>query len=90
MRAEVDFKLHADFQSSRITRYLGCVTAYGVFIWRYLNVPENWPYVNSWWSWIIIFLTMLPETIWPVVYIRVYTLGKHRAQASKQEAKKLR
>ncbi|KAI7540672.1 hypothetical protein KC331_g9035 [Hortaea werneckii] len=62
-----------------LTRYLGCVTAYLVFVWRYLNVPENWGYVNTWPSWLIIFFTMLPETIWPFVYIRTYTLGHHRA-----------
>ncbi|KAI7475392.1 hypothetical protein KC351_g10111 [Hortaea werneckii] len=62
-----------------LTRYFGCVTAYLVFIWRYLNVPENWGYVNTWPSWLIIFFTMLPETIWPFVYIRTYTLGHHKA-----------
>ncbi|OQD66513.1 hypothetical protein PENPOL_c004G06793 [Penicillium polonicum] len=25
-----------------LLRYLGCFTAYGLFIWRYLNIPRNW------------------------------------------------
>ncbi|KFY32786.1 hypothetical protein V495_08738 [Pseudogymnoascus sp. VKM F-4514 (FW-929)] len=32
-----------------VTRFLGCLAAYSVFIWRYLNVPENWAYVGSIW-----------------------------------------
>lgn len=55
-----------------ITRYLGCFTAYGVFIWRYLNNPEGWSYVGSQWSYWIIILTLVPETIYPFVYVWVH------------------
>ncbi|KXT00249.1 hypothetical protein AC578_1207 [Pseudocercospora eumusae] len=56
-----------------VTRFLGCVTAYGVFYWRYFNAPDNWPYVGSIWSTLIIVLTMLPEFAYPVIcmYLRV-------------------
>ncbi|KAF2727638.1 hypothetical protein EJ04DRAFT_505411 [Polyplosphaeria fusca] len=55
-----------------ITRYLGCYTAYGVFWWRWLNVPENWGYVGSFWSWFIIGVTLAAETVWPFVYVWVH------------------
>ncbi|KAI9375660.1 hypothetical protein BJX61DRAFT_493719 [Aspergillus egyptiacus] len=54
-----------------LLRYTGCLTAYGVFIWRYLNVPQNWEYVASSWSIGIIVATLLPETVYPFVYIWV-------------------
>ena len=62
----------------RITRYLGCFTAYGVFIWRYLNVPQNWAYVASRWSVWIIVLTLLPETVYPFVYLWVHKTQKRK------------
>lgn len=42
-------------------------TANGVFVWRYLNVPQNWAYVNSYWSWVLVIATMVPEFIYPFV-----------------------
>lgn len=53
----------------RFLRYIGCLTAYGVFFWRYLNVPQNWEYVGSFWSLAIIAATMLPETVYPFLFI---------------------
>ncbi|KAH9819405.1 hypothetical protein Tdes44962_MAKER05243 [Teratosphaeria destructans] len=61
-----------------ITRYLGCYTAYAVFYWRYWNLPQNWTYVGSIWSPVIIIATLIPETIYPFVYYRV-----HQQQQSK-------
>ena len=55
-------------ESSRITRYLGCICAFLVFIWRYLNAPANWSYVGSFWSIADMVVTLLPETIYPFVY----------------------
>ncbi|PWY86704.1 hypothetical protein BO70DRAFT_378382 [Aspergillus heteromorphus CBS 117.55] len=55
-----------------LTRYLGCFTAYGVFFWRYWNVPQNWGYVASLWSVGIIVWTLVPETIFPFVYVWVH------------------
>ena len=55
--------------SHRYAKYLGCCSAYGVFLWRYLNVPENWSYVRSPWSIAIMVLTLLPETIYPIIYL---------------------
>ncbi|PPJ60279.1 hypothetical protein CBER1_01264 [Cercospora berteroae] len=55
-----------------VTRFLGCVTAYLTFFWRYWNVPENWPYVGSYLSVAIIAVTMIPEVIYPFVYIQVH------------------
>lgn len=43
-----------------------------MFIWRYLNVPQNWAYVGSWLSVTIIVVTLIPEVIYPLVYIWVY------------------
>lgn len=56
----------------RITRYLGCWTAYGLFFWRYLNIPENWSYVSSAWSIGMIGITLLAETIYPFIYVWVW------------------
>ncbi|KAI5370033.1 Putative terpene cyclase PaxB [Septoria linicola] len=55
-----------------VTRFLGCVTAYGTFFWRWWNVPENWEYVGTFWSIACIILTMLPEVAFPFVYIKVH------------------
>lgn len=63
----------------RITRYIGCIFAYAVFIWRYLNVPENWSYVGSPLSWWIMGLTLLPETAFPFVYLHI-----HKEQEKKE------
>ncbi|KAK5682676.1 hypothetical protein LTS10_005805 [Elasticomyces elasticus] len=59
-----------------VTRILGCILAFAVFIWRYVNVPQNWEYVGSWSSIATIFLTLLPEFIHPFVYLRVYKNDK--------------
>ncbi|RHZ56584.1 uncharacterized protein CDV56_104820 [Aspergillus thermomutatus] len=61
-----------------LTRYLGCFTAYGVFLWRYFNVPQNWEYVWSPWSIGIIIVTLIPETIYPFVYVSVYKTQKDK------------
>lgn len=63
-----------------ITRYLGCYTAYGLFIWRYVNVPQNWEYVNSAPSWWIIGTTMAAETVYPFVYVWVYGLESEKGK----------
>ncbi|KAJ4361575.1 hypothetical protein N0V95_001736 [Ascochyta clinopodiicola] len=52
-----------------ITRYLGCICAFLVFIWRYLNAPDNWSYVGSFWSVAGMVVTLLPETVYPFVYV---------------------
>ncbi|EMD64727.1 hypothetical protein COCSADRAFT_355879 [Bipolaris sorokiniana ND90Pr] len=52
-----------------VTRYLGCITAFLVFIWRYVNVPENWAYVGNWWSIGGMIVTLLPETVYPFFYV---------------------
>jgi hypothetical protein len=57
----------------RLVRYLGCFTAYGLFIWRYLNVPRNWEYVGSFWSIAIIVVTRIPETVYPFLYTHTHT-----------------
>jgi hypothetical protein len=66
---------------NRITRYVGCIFAYAVFIWRYLNVPENWSYVGSKWSWWIMGLTLLPETVFPFIYLQVHRQQERREGA---------
>lgn len=55
-----------------ITRYLGCFTSYGVFVWRYLNNPDAWSYVASPWSRWIIYSTLAPETVYPFVYVWIH------------------
>ena len=54
----------------RVVRFLGTVFACGVFFWRYLNVPQNWSYVGSWWSIIIFALWLLGDLIYPFAYYR--------------------
>lgn len=54
---------------NRITRYLGCICAFLVFIWRYLNAPMHWTYVGNFWSVAGMITTLLPETIYPFVYV---------------------
>lgn len=66
----------------RITRYLGCICAFLVFIWRYLNAPANWSYVGSFWSIAGMVVTLLPETIYPFVYI-----WAHRKERGEIKAK---
>jgi hypothetical protein len=66
----------------RITRYLGCITAFLVFIWRYLNAPDNWSYVANWWSIGGMIVTLLPETVYPFFYIWAH--GKEREKAKIQ------
>ncbi|PYI05500.1 hypothetical protein BO78DRAFT_398026 [Aspergillus sclerotiicarbonarius CBS 121057] len=63
-----------------LMRYLGCFTAYGVFFWRYWNVPQNWSYVASVWSVAVIVWTLLPETVYPFVYIWVYRTSKVKGE----------
>ncbi|GAQ36242.1 hypothetical protein AtubIFM56815_005584 [Aspergillus tubingensis] len=63
-----------------LMRYLGCYTAYGVFFWRYWNVPQNWEYVASVWSTVIILWTLLPETVYPFVYVWVHRTSKVKGE----------
>ncbi|KAL4912754.1 hypothetical protein BDW62DRAFT_193948 [Aspergillus aurantiobrunneus] len=65
-----------------LARYLGCFTAYGVFIWRYLNVPQNWGYVGSFWSITTIVATLLPETVYPFLFIWVRSGNEAKVKAS--------
>ena len=67
-------------EAIRITRYLGCITAFLVFVWRYVNIPENWAYVASWWSIGGMIVTLAPETIYPFVYIWAYGKEKEKAK----------
>lgn len=62
----------------RLTRYLGCFIAYGVFLWRYFNVPQNWRYVWTPWSIGIIIATLIPETVYPIVYLWVHKTQKDK------------
>ena len=64
----------------RITRYLGCITAFLVFIWRYLNVPENWSYVANPWSVGGMVATLLPETVYPFFYVWAHRKEREKAK----------
>ncbi|KAM3419169.1 hypothetical protein BST61_g5113 [Cercospora zeina] len=55
-----------------VTRFLGCIAAYLTFFWRYWNVPENWSYAGSNLSIAVIAVTMIPEVVYPFVYIQVH------------------
>jgi hypothetical protein len=70
----------------RITRYLGCITAFLVFVWRYLNVPENWSYVANPWSIGGMIFTLLPETVYPFVYIWAHRKKHEKAKLQKEKA----
>ncbi|KAJ5322532.1 hypothetical protein N7452_010821 [Penicillium brevicompactum] len=63
-----------------LVRYLGCFTAYGLFIWRYLNIPRNWEYVGSFWSIAIIVATLVPETVYPFLYVWVFNQSKSKVK----------
>jgi len=77
----------ADF-FGRITRFVGCIFAYAVFVWRYLNVPENWSYVGHPLSWWIMGLTLLPEMVFPFVYLHIHK-DQERREASLAGKKKI-
>lgn len=59
-----------------MTRFLGCVAAFAVFVWRYLNVPSTWSYVGSFWSIVVMVLTIAPEIAYPAVYVYVHAKQK--------------
>jgi len=61
-----------------VTRCLGCWTAYGLFFWRYWNVPENWGYVGSGWSVGLIGVTLAAEGVYPWVYVWVWMSRQRR------------
>lgn len=63
----------------RFTRFLGILSAYAVFLWRYLNVPENWAYVGSVWSIGIMVLTVAPEIVYPFFYVWVTAQKQKKA-----------
>lgn len=52
----------------RAVRFPGVITAQAVFVWRYVNVPQNWEYVVSWPSIILLTLTVIPEIIYPFLF----------------------
>ena len=70
-----------------ITRYLGCMTAFLVFIWRYMNVPENWGYVADSWSVVGMVVTLFPETAYPFVYLWAH---KQEKQAKDEKLRALK
>lgn len=71
--------------ADRLTRYIGCYTAYGVFFWRYYNVPQNWEYVGSIWSVGTIIVTLIPETIYPFLYLYIYNAKEEEERKAKAE-----
>lgn len=44
------------------------LAAYNVYLWRFLNVLENWIYVASKWSIEVFLLTIAPEIRCPIVH----------------------
>jgi hypothetical protein len=65
-----------------ITRCLGCWTAYGLFFWRWWNIPQNWAYVGSFWSVTLIGLTLAAEAVYPIIYIRVWSDESRKSKTS--------
>lgn len=51
-----------------------------MFFWRYWNVPQNWEYVGSSWSIGIIILTLIPETIYPFLYVKIFFATKNKLE----------
>jgi hypothetical protein len=54
-----------------VLRLVGILTAMSVFLWRYINVSENWAYVASWRSIALLRLTLIPEIAYPFTYKKV-------------------
>lgn len=49
----------------RVLRVCASVTAEGVFVWRYVNYPQNWTYVASWPSILLLIVRFVPDLIYP-------------------------
>ncbi|PVH94540.1 hypothetical protein DM02DRAFT_539263 [Periconia macrospinosa] len=64
-----------------VTRFLGCIAAFAVFGWRYINAPQNWAYVGSSWSLGLMAATLLPEVVYPAVYIWAHRKERETGKA---------
>ena len=62
---------------NRLMRFLGNIFCLCVFIWRYVNVPENWVYVRSPWHILIVSGSYVSNIVYPFVYFHVIT---HKAK----------
>lgn len=55
-----------------------------------MNVPQNWSYVGSKWSWWIMGLTLLPELVFPFVYVRIHSEEEKREKELEREKERKR
>ncbi|KAF2817673.1 uncharacterized protein BDZ99DRAFT_505294 [Mytilinidion resinicola] len=69
-----------------VARFSGILTAISVFIWRYLNVPQNWAYVGSWPSIALVTVTIIPEVVYPFAFIRA---ERKMIEKEKEEKEKI-
>jgi len=45
-------------QCTRVVQFLSTLLAWGVFAWRYHNVPQNWDFVGTFLANMVAFLTL--------------------------------
>ncbi|KID94333.1 hypothetical protein MAJ_09692, partial [Metarhizium majus ARSEF 297] len=67
-----------------VVRFCGVLSAMAVFFWRYLNVPQNWAYVVSWPSIVLVVLNAVPELMCPFLYRRAERKMREAAAVQKE------
>ena len=55
-------------EKNRLMRFLGTFFAISVFLWRYVNVPENWTFVANPWSIFFVSAWFLGDLLYPFVF----------------------
>ena len=55
-------------EQHRLMRFLGTFFAISVFLWRYLNVPENWAFVGNPWSIFLVSLWLVGDLLYPCIF----------------------
>ena len=54
----------------RCARTLGTLFGFLSFIWRYVNVPDNWSYVVNPWALALMSASILGDALYPVFFLR--------------------
>ena len=51
--------------------FLGSLMAISVFAWRFVNVPNNWAYVNNTYSWLLVGCWLVGHTLHLFLFCQV-------------------